>query len=293
MYHISRLTTDISGTIRLIRDHDERSFSLETLARRLETEAARSLAATELHEAYELFRAAAMASSDERAPELSLRAAAAAIELGEFDDALRIAAEVESLDTDSETQERASVLGIRALWFRDGADSALERMKRLDPRSGVGLYQWYLMGDAPEDVRQRLEDGDEGSLFARVLSGEVGRPALPNTFLSGIIMPARGNDPDRPSGDAPDTSDSEVADLDADDTVAGLQLGSYQRREYAEAHSETVNDAGYSSRVETGEDGAHKVLIVFDGGRSRKEAEVKLLRLRDEGFEGFIRVSLD
>ena len=292
VYHISRLTTDVSGSVRLIAEHEDRGFGLENLAQRLEIEAGRALAATELREAFELFQAAAIATDDTRSHELSLRAAAVGIELGEFDRAIRLAAEVESQDTEPEIQERASILGLRALWFRDGEEDALERMRRLDPQSEIGLYQWYLMDGDTEEAGQRLETDQHDSLIARVFSGEVGRPSLPSTFLSGRMPSGRIVGADS-SSERSDEGSSQIADLDAGDTVAGLQLGSYQRLEYAEAHSGNVNEAGYESTVETAEDGTHKVLIVFEEGRSRQEAEEKLLRLRDEGFEGFIRVSLD
>lgn len=294
VHHISRLTSDVPNAVQLIEEHEDRAFEMEGFARRLETEAARSLAAMEMREAFDFFRAAAVAAGDgEHSHELSLRAAAIAIELGEFDEAIRIAAEVESRDTSAATQERASILGIRALWHRDGAEDALERIQRLEPGSDIGLYQWSLMSDDPEDIRKRLADEHEDRLVHRIASGEVGRPKLPGAFLSGVAeseQPA----PEQAAADrAEDTDGGRIADLDADDTVAGLQLGSYSRREYAEAHSERVNKAGYSSRVEVEGEDDHKVVIVFDNEKTREEAEEMLLQLREEGFEGFIRLSFD
>lgn len=296
LHHLDRLSDTFNDAVDLLLEDSDFSGHSEVLSRAMAEEGARMLAASNIAGAYDRFRAAArMAADGSQSDELFLRAAAAAIELGENREALEIAARIEDETENERVRERASVLGIRALAFERSRDDALERIQRLDPASALGLYQWYLL-DPESEARTSLEQEYEDSLPTMLLEGEVSRILLPSALLSSLSGPSdsatmtgeaetSGRTGEDGGGERERTGDA-AAELD--ERVAGLQLGSYRTEDYAYRHRDRLEEYGWDAEVVEDGDETHKVILEFSERRDREYAEEQLLRLKEDGFEGFV-----
>lgn len=304
VYHLVRVSDTLEESVGKILEVSALAEYRDMFSEAIEHRAARMLAAGDIAAAFDAFLgASSSATPGRRSDRLALRAAATAIEMGESRKALEIAAEIEGRSEDETVRERASVIGIRALSHERGAEAAIERMERLEPRTPLGLYQWFLLsGD--ETISERLGEEFGDSIVAAVSAGSVRRLLLPSSLLApwdavnGLGVPTARGSSDREAshgGSVSARSEDDEAQRDvsgeAGDRVAGVQLGSFRSSEYAHAQRDNLVDHGYEAVVREDDDGSHKVVIVFDELRERSEAEQLLLRLRDEGFEGFVRTS--
>lgn len=290
VYHLKRLGDSIDEAIVRLVEHPDFNSS-EALADAIALDAARALTEGRLDHAFDCFLGASRLSpTGAKRDVLRLRAAAAAIELGEDERALELAIGVESATQEESIRERASIIGIRAVSHLYGRTDALERIDRLDPGSPLGLYQWFLLG-RDDKLRDRITGEFPGSLIAALIDDttRVRRLLVPSSFLApfdeaGDYLESVAED--RSSG--PETSGE-----DDTRTVAGLQLGSYRHEPYAVAHRDRLREDGYEATIMRSSDGDHKVIIEFEAMHSRESAGEMLLELRDAGYEGFVRYSLD
>ena len=288
VYHLKRLSENLDEATARLAERSEYRLS-ESLAGALALNAARELTAGRLDRALHGFLGASRLTpdSDER-DKLRLRAAATAIELGEHEQALELAISVES-DTDEEDiRERASVIGIRAVSHLRGRSDALERIGRLEPRSALGLYQWYLL-ERDGELHDRIGGSFPDSLIAALIDDtvDVRHLLVPSSFLAPRDGPIEYVD-----STEQDRADKPAIEANGTRVVAGVQLGSYRHEPYAAAYRERLQDDGYDATVITSRDGHYQVVIDFQGMRSREYAQELLLELRDAGYEGFVRYSI-
>ncbi len=289
VYHLKRLSDNLDEAMVQLAEHPDHRPP-EALADALALDAARDLTAGRLDRAVQGFLGASRISTEsDKRNTLRLRAAAAAIEVGEHERALELAIAVESDAEKESIRERASVIGIRAVAHLRGRSDALDRIGRLEPVSALGLYQWYLL-ERNDELYDLLAGEFPDSLIAALIddSEDVRRLLVPSSFLAPL-----GESIDYVDSTAEERVDKYTSEATEAGEVAGLQLGSYRHEPYALAHRDRLQDDGYNAIVTTSSGGHYKVVIDFDGMRSREYAQELLLQLRDAGYEGFVRYSID
>ncbi len=289
VYHLKRLSENLDEAIARLSERSEYRPS-EALADALALNAARELTAGRIDRAlYGFLGASRLTPDNDERDTLRLRAAAAAIEIGEHERALELAISVESEAGEEDIRERASVIGIRAVSHLRGRSDALERIGRLEPRSALGLYQWYLL-ERNDELHDRIAGSFPDSLIAALIDNtvDVRHLPVPSSFLAPRDEPI-----DYVDSAEGDRTDKPVIEANATGVVAGLQLGSYRHEPYAVAYRERLQDDGYDAAVITSRDGHYQVVIDFKDMRSREYAQELLLELRDAGYEGFVRYSID
>jgi tetratricopeptide (TPR) repeat protein len=290
----------VAVAVELIRAQQEAlagRFRAEAIAAEAELHALRG----DLAGAAETYAAAAGAAADAEdtggAAVYRLEEASLRLELGEAETAARLAERVIETARSADVQRRAALLVGRADAAAGRLEEAFRRVRALSEAEHAPTVQ-------PETLlflhrmSRRLDREAEAERAERLLSrlypaspelmlvrGEAGVAELPrpSTLLGFEAAGAEEAQSTAATDGGPGTTESEPS---GGEEPQGVQVGSFRSTENARDMQRQIGAAGFSAEIRDSADGGyHRVVIPVDGA---PQAERLILRLKEQGFEGFL-----
>lgn len=290
----------VAVAVELIRSQQEAlsgRFRAEAIAAEAELHALRA----DLAGAADAFAAAARAAGEAedagQAALYRLEEASLRLELGDAAQAIRLSERVIETARSAAAQRRAALVVARAHAAEDRLEEAFRRVRVLSEAEHAPTVQ-------PETLlflhrmARRLDRAAEGERAERLLAelypaspelmlvrGETGVAELPrpSTVLG---FDAAGAEEEMRTVAVDGESGAPGPDASGSEAPRGVQVGSFRSTENARDMQRQIGAAGFSAEIRDAADGGyHRVVIPVDGA---PEAERLILRLKEEGFEGFL-----
>jgi tetratricopeptide (TPR) repeat protein len=295
----------VSVAIELIREQRE-LLTGENAARAAAAEAELHALRGNLEQAAVVYaEAASTAGNRGRAATYRFEEAALRLELGESEAARALAEAAVAGARNPTVQRRAALVGARALAAEGRLEEAFERARALSEAEHAPTLEPDTLLFLNR-VSRRLDRPDEAERAQRLLAElypespelmllrggsnvvEMPRPSTVLGFEATSPTSVSVPDSEHEGTSAADrTGDGAGGDEgDAGDDPRGVQVGSFRSTENARDMQRRMGEAGFTAEISDSADGSyHRVVVPVDGAR---EAERLILRLKEQGFEGFL-----
>lgn len=240
--------------------------------------------------------------------EAMLDHAAVLMELGRTSEAIPLLTKVIGNAPDRATQRSAAVLRTRAYLLEGETDRALRHARSLTGQVNdvQSLYLLYEVAQAAssetlqewsaETLQEEFSLSPESMLSAPGPEDDAGPPRIVHFPGPTRILGGAGERSSAPPAPAPvqrteaETKAEEPISTDQP-ILKGIQTGSFRDPENARYMVRDIGDIGFSaivSPVETESGTFYRVLIPVEEGAGVADAQSVIVRLKEEGFEGFL-----